>query len=99
MVHDDNLGLEGFYLLRRVVLGIGGNITSLDVLDGNVLNVETNVVSWNSFLQLFVMHFNRLTFSLYSYRGEEDSHTGFQSTSFYSSDGDSSDTTDLVHVL
>jgi hypothetical protein len=99
MVHDDDLSLEGFYLSSRAVLGIRSNITSLDVLDGYVLNVETDIVSGNSFLQLFVMHFNRLTFSLYSDRGEENSHTGFQYTSFYSSYGDSSDTTDLVHVL
>lgn len=99
MVHDDDLGLEGIYLLSRVVLGIGGYITSLDVLYGNVLYVETNIVSWNSFQQLFMMHFYGFTFSLDGHGGEEDSHTGFQGTSFYSSYRYSTDTTDLVHVL
>jgi len=76
MVHDDNLGLEGFYLLSRVVLGIRGYITSLDILYRYILYVETDIVSGNSFLQLFVMHFYGFTFSLYGYGGEEDSHTG-----------------------
>jgi len=49
MVHDDNLGLEEFSVHGWDVLGIRSDITSLDISDWN-FNIETNIVSWNSFL-------------------------------------------------
>ena len=45
VVEDDDLGLEGLGLLGGVVLGVGGDVTALDVLDGDVLDVKTNVVT------------------------------------------------------
>ena len=45
------------------------------------------------------MHFYRFALSGNVERTEGDGHTGFQESSFYSSDGDSSNTTDLVDVL
>ena len=49
MVHDDDLGDERFDFFGRIVLGVTTNISSLDVLDGETLDVESNVVSGNSF--------------------------------------------------
>lgn len=34
VVHDDNLSLERFGFLGWVILGIGGNVSSSDILDG-----------------------------------------------------------------
>jgi len=99
VVHDDNLGDEVFDLFGRIVSGVGGNVSSLDVLDRDVLDVESDIVSWDGLSQLFVMHFNRLTFSGDINGGEGDVHTGLQDTGFDSSDGDSSDTSDLVDIL
>jgi len=99
MIHNDNLSLEGFDLSRRSILGIRSNISSLDILNRNVLHVESYIISWNSFRQLFVMHFNRLAISLNSDRGEEDGHSWLKDTGFNSSDRYSSDTSNFVHIL
>lgn len=99
MVKDDNLSEEVDSFLGGVVLGIRADVTSSDILDGDTLDVETNVVTGNSFGEGFVMHFDGLDFSGNTSGGESDGHTGLQDTSFDSTDGDSTDTTDLVDVL
>jgi hypothetical protein len=58
MVKDDDLSKERLSLLRRIVLGVTSNHTTTDFLDGNVLDVETNVVTRSSLSEGFVMHLN-----------------------------------------
>jgi hypothetical protein len=99
VVHDDDLRVERSDFLGGVVLGIGSDVSSADVLDGDTLDVETNVVTRDGFSEGFVMHFDGLAFSLDSGGSELDEHTGLDDTGFDSADGDSSDTTDLVDVL
>jgi len=99
MVHDDDLGVEKFNLFGRIVRSIGSDVSSLDVLNRYVLDVESNIVSWDSFSQFFMMHFNTFTFSADHDGGESDVHSWLNDSSFNSSDGDSSDTSDLVHIL
>jgi hypothetical protein len=43
MVHDDDLSLEELGIKSGGVLGVGSDVTSLDILDGDVLNVETKL--------------------------------------------------------
>ncbi|CAN0881328.1 hypothetical protein LINGRAHAP2_LOCUS14173 [Linum grandiflorum] len=50
VVHDDDLGGEVGSFPGWVILGVGCNIPTLDILHSNILNVETNVVSWKSLL-------------------------------------------------
>jgi len=47
MVHDDNLGLEVIGIHGWGVLVIRSDVTSLDILNGKSLNIETNIVSWD----------------------------------------------------
>jgi hypothetical protein len=61
--HDDDLGLESFATLGWVIVGIGGNITSLDILNRDVLAVETDVVTGNGLSEGFVVHFDGFNFS------------------------------------
>jgi len=63
MVEDDNLSSEIIYFMRGIVLDVSSDHTSLDVLDGNVLNVEADVVSGDGFGEGSVMHFNGFHFS------------------------------------
>ena len=56
VVHDDDLGEEVLDFSGGVRLDVTADIASLDVLDGETLDVESDVVSRNSFLELFVMH-------------------------------------------
>ena len=55
VVEDNDLGVEGSGLLGWVVLGVGTDVSSSDILDGNVLYVETNVVSWETLRDLLVV--------------------------------------------
>jgi hypothetical protein len=38
VVHDDDLGLEGSGLLGGIVLGVTADVSTADILDGNVLD-------------------------------------------------------------
>ena len=58
VVEDDDLGVEGVAALGGIVLGVTADIASSDFLDGDVLDIETNVVSRKTLSQGFVVHFN-----------------------------------------
>jgi hypothetical protein len=47
----------------RVVLGVRGDVTSTDILDGDVLDVEADVVTREGLREGLVVHFNGLDFS------------------------------------
>ena len=49
VVHDDDLSQEIFDFHWGIVLGVSTDVSSLDVLDGETLNVESDVVSGNGF--------------------------------------------------
>ena len=65
----------------------------------NLLDVETDVVSGHTLLELFVVHFDGLDFSGHVGRSESDNHAGLDDTSFDTTDWDRTDTTDLVDIL
>ena len=46
VVENDDLSVEIGDSGRGLVLGVRGNVTPFDVLDGHVLYVESNVVTW-----------------------------------------------------
>jgi hypothetical protein len=58
VVKDDDLSEEVFSILGWVLLGVGGDETSSEILDGEILNVETNVVTGLSLSEGLVMHFD-----------------------------------------
>lgn len=58
VVEDDNLSIERSGLLSRVVLGVRGDTSTVNILDRNVLDVETGVVTRLTGLKLFVVHLN-----------------------------------------
>lgn len=99
VAHDDNLGEEGVGATGRVVLGITTDVTALDVLDGNVLDVEANVVTRGGLGDGLVVHLDGLDLSLHTGGGKVGGHTGLDDTGLDTADGDRSDTTDLVHIL
>merc|ERR1719149_228758 len=99
MVHDDNLSLEVVSVLSWLSLGIGGDVTSLDIRAGKTLNVETNIVSRNSFGDLLVMHLDGFAIGGGTDWSEGDGHVWLDDTGFDSTDWDCSDTRDLVDIL
>jgi len=58
VVEDNDLGIERVAALGGIILGISADVSTTDFLDGNVLDVESNVVSGKTLKQGFVMHFN-----------------------------------------
>lgn len=99
VVQDNDLSVEGSRLHSGVVLGVGADVSSSNVLDGNVLDVETDVVTGNTLSKLFVVHFDGLDFGGNVGRGEGDDHTSLDDTGLDSTDGHRADTTDLVDIL
>jgi len=99
VVHDDDLSIELLNLARRITLGVTSDHTTLDILDGEGLDVETNVVTGNCLLELLVVHFDGLNFRGDTSGSEDNSHTRLELTSLDTTDRDRTDTTDLVHIL
>jgi hypothetical protein len=99
VLHDDNLSSEVSSLLRRIVLGITANVTTTDILDGNVLDVETDVITRDSLSELLVVHLDGLDLSSHTARSERDNLVGLEDTSLHTTDGHCADTTDLVNIL
>jgi hypothetical protein len=99
VVENDDLGVEGSGFLGGVVLGVGGNVSTADILDGNVLDVETDVVTGVTLLKLLVVHFDGLDFSGDVGRSEVDDHAGLDDTGLNTTDGHCANTTDLVDIL
>jgi len=99
VIKNDNLSEERKSGSGRVFFGVRGNISSFDFFDGNIFNIESDIVSWDGFSELFVMHFNGFDISGFVWGGEVDGHGGFQDSGFDSSDGDSSDTSNFVDIL
>merc|ERR1719321_2122214 len=99
MVKNDNLGNEHGVILSWIVLGVRADVTSLDILDGQVLDVETNVVTWGGLVNLLVMHLDGLDLGGGADWAEGDDHTGLDDTGLDTADWHGTDTTNLVDVL
>ena len=99
VVEDDNLSKEVLGGEGGLVLGVGCDVTTTDVLDGDVLDVEANVVTGDSLRESFVVHLDRLDFSGQVDRGKSDNHAGLDDASFDTTDWDRSDTANFVDVL
>merc|ERR1719340_221833 len=80
MVQDNDLSGEVLGGECRLVLGVGCDVSSLDVLNGDVLDVEANVVSGNGLGEGFVVHFNGLDLSGQHVGSKSDDHTRFDDT-------------------
>ena len=87
VVQDNDLSVEGVTGGSGVVLGVGSDVTTANLLDGNVLDVETDVVTGVTGLELLVVHLNGLDFSGDVGGGEGDDHAGGNDTSLDTTDG------------
>merc|ERR1719393_692662 len=99
VVKDNDLGGEVRHTCGGLVLGVGGDISSLDVLDGDVLDVEANIVSGDSLGKRLVVHLHGLDLSGQHVGGEGDDHAGLDDTSLNSAHGHCANTSDFVHIL
>ena len=65
----------------------------------DVLDVETNVVTGDTLLELLVVHLDRLDLSRDVRGRDRDDHASLDDTSLHTTDGHRTDTTDLVNIL
>lgn len=99
VVHNDNLSFEVISWLGWVVLGFTSNVTSSQFLGGYTFYVESNIVSWDSFSELFMVHFDWFTIGINFDWRESDCCSWLKDTGFNSTDWHSSDTWDFVNIL
>lgn len=91
-VDQTHLSVEALSSLWWVVLAVTSDVSTTDFLDGDVLDVEANVVPGHGFGQRLVVHFHGLHLSGQVGGSEGDDHAGLQDTGLNTADGDSSDT-------
>ena len=99
VVQDDDLGRERSGTHGRVVLAVTGDVATTDLLNGDVLDVEANVVTGETLLELLVVHLDGLDFSGDVRGSEGNDHTGNEFTSLDTADRHRANTADLVNVL
>lgn len=99
VVEDDDLGVEAVAALGGVGLGVTGNVATTNLLDGDVLDVEADVVTGKTLGKLLVVHLDGLDLSGDTSGGEGDDHAGLDNTGLDTTDGNRANTTDLVDIL
>jgi len=99
VVKDDDLGVEVSGRAGGVLGGVTSNESTTDFLDGQVLDVESNVVPWDGLHERLVVHFHGLDFGGKLSRGEGDDHAWLEDTGLDTADWNCSDSADLVHIL
>merc|ERR1719309_358670 len=99
VVQHDDLGGEVGNAGGGLVLGVGGDVASLDVLDRHVLDVEANVVAGDSLGQRLVVHLDGLDLSGEVDRGEGDDHAGLDHSSLNTTNGHCANASNFVDIL
>ena len=99
VVEHDDLGDERGALLGRIVLAVRADEATTQVLDGDVLDVEADVVTWHGLLHGLVVHLHRLDLSADHGRSECDDHAWLDHAGLDTADWDCANTADLVDVL
>merc|ERR1719348_1499234 len=99
MVEDDDLGGEVGDTGGGLVLRVRGDVASLDVLHGDVLDVEANVVAGDGLGEGLVVHLDRLHLSGEVDGGEGDDHAGLDHSSLNTTNGHCANATNLVNIL
>merc|ERR1719356_2252365 len=99
MVEHDHLGGEVRNTSGGLVLGVGGDVATLDVLDGHVLDVEADVVAGDSLGQGLVVHLDGLDLSGKVDGGEGDNHAGLDHSSLNTAHGHCANASNFVDIL
>jgi hypothetical protein len=99
VVKHDDLSKEHGGVGAGVVLGVGGDVATLDIGDGEALNVEADVVAGNGLIDGLVMHLDGLDFGGDTHGSEGADAALLEGTGLNTTDGYCADSGNLVHVL
>lgn len=94
-----HLGSEVFCSHRRVVLAVASHVSTTDLLDGHVLDVEADVITGEGLGKRLVVHLYRLDLSGQVGGSESDDHAGLQDTGLNAANWDSSNTWGKKDIL
>jgi len=96
--HDDLSGEVGD-AGGGLVLAVGRDVASLDVLDGDVLDVEADVVSGSGLGEGLVVHLHRLDLSGEVDGGKGHNHAWLNDPCLHSANGNCPDASNFVDIL
>merc|ERR1712106_260922 len=99
VVQDNDLSGKVLDSSGRLVLGVRGDISSLDVLPCHVLDVKSNVVSRGCLRERFVMHLHGLNLCAELVGGESDDHAGLDNSGLNTAHGNCSNASNFVNIL
>ena len=99
VVEHDDLGSEVLHTAGGLVLGVRGDVATLDVLDRHVLDVEADVVAGNGLGQGLVVHLDGLDLSGEADGGEGDDLAGLDHSGLNTTDGHCSNASNFVNIL
>jgi len=99
VVKNNNLSNEEFNFSSWVILSIRADVSSSNIFNRDVFNIETNVITGDGLFQSFVMHFYGFNIGSNVNWCECNVHVWFKNTSFNSSDWNRSNTTNFVDIL
>ena len=100
VVQDNDLSVESSALGGGLVLAVGRNVSTLDVLNGKTLDVESNIVT-GAWPRQESRGASQQICTRRSFRRGQRVHvrTGLEDTGLDTSDGHGSDTLDLIDIL
>ena len=99
VVEHDDLRDEVLALLGGVLLGVAADEPTADVLDGDVLHVESDVHAWRGLWERLVVHLDGLDFGGEVGGGEGYDIARAEDAGLNAADRHSADSADLVDVL
>lgn len=99
MIHHNYLSFEEFCILSWIIIRIWSYIASLYVINWYTFNIKSNIVSWNCFLKLFMMHFNWFTVSCNTCWSKSYVHIWFNYSCFNSSNWNSTNSWNFISIL
>ena len=76
MVDYDDLGSEVKITRGELVLGVRGDVATLDIFDGHVVDVKADIIAGDSLGQGLMVHLNRLNLSGKVNGDEGENHAG-----------------------
>ena len=99
VVEHDDLGSEVLHTAGGLVLGVRGDVATLDVLDRHVLDVEADVVAGNGLGQGLVVHLDGLDLSGEADGGEGDDLSGLDHSGLDTAHWHCSNASNFVDIL
>lgn len=99
MIEDDDLSGEVLCFFSWVLFTVTSNMSTTNILNGDVLDIETYIITWVSFGKVLVMHLYGLNFGRHTVGCESYYHAWLDYSCLNTSNWHGTNARDLVDVL